>query len=244
MTDKKNIMNAALAKAQAEFADIPKNRPARIVTDKGTYSYKYADLADVLKAVTKPLNDNGLFISQKTVIVWGENGQANLVLHTVLMHESGESLESEWPLALQQRPQQTGALLSYYRRYALCSLLGIQAEEMEDQVEQDHSAGTQGDKPVRRHSGQIPMNGKRTKTELKAWVHEFVAELHACSDVDQLDQLVNDSDEMIAAVQKDLSNHWWGDDRNPDYEPVPARIARLRRELVEAAEGGEPELPV
>ncbi len=228
-------LDAALVKAQGEFKPIDKNRVATIVSTKGRYTYKYADLADVLRAVQPALTKNKLAQTQRTGIVWRED-RANLVIYTELRHESGERLVSEWPLALQQQPQQTGSLLSYYRRYALCALLGIAAEDLEDKEEEDTLAETQGQKPVQRaskpHTGAIPTNSGKRKTELQAWLKEFVADIHACSDVSELDALITSSDEMISAVQKDLPGWWYGDDRNPDYESVGARIARVRKELV------------
>ncbi len=232
---KTDLLDAALVKAQGAFSPIEKNREATIVSDKGRYKYKYADLSDVLKAVQPALTKNNLAQSQRTGIVWRE-GTANLVIYTELRHASGQKIVSEWPLALQQRPQQTGALFSYYRRYALCGLLGIAAEDLEDKEEEDALDQTQGQKPVQRglerHRGAIPTNSGHRKTELQAWLKEFVADLHACSDAAELDALIASSDEMIAAVQKDLSGWWYGDERNPDYEAVAARIARLRKELV------------
>ncbi len=227
-------LDAALVKAQGEFKAIDKNRVATIVSTKGRYTYKYADLADVLRAVQPALTANGLAQIQRTLIVWRED-RANLIIRTELRHVSGEMVASEWPLALQQQPQQTGSLLSYFRRYALCALLGIAAEDMEDKEEEDTLAETQGQKPVQRaskpHTGAIPTNSGKRKTELQAWLKEFVADIHACSDVGELDALITSSDEMIAAVQKDLSGWWYGDDRNPDYEAVAGRIARVRKEL-------------
>ena len=66
-----------------------------------------------------------------------------------------------------------------------------------------------------------------------------MADVHACSDAGELDALINSSDEMIAAVQQDLPGWWYGDDRNPDYEAVAARIARVRKELVGEGEGDQ-----
>ena len=229
------LLDAALVKAQGDFAPIEKNRTATIVSSKGRYTYKYADLSDVLRAIQPALTKHGLAQIQRTGIVWREDS-ANLVIYTELHHESGEKIVSEWPLALQQQPQQTGSLYSYYRRYALCGLLGIAAEDIEDKEEEDTLDQTQGQKAVRKgtekHKGAIPTNSGKRKTELQAWLKKFVADIHGCSDVSELDALVASSDEMIAAVQKDLPGWWYGDDRNPDFEAVAARIARVRKELI------------
>ena len=101
--------------------------------------------------------------------------------------------------------------------------------------EQDTLDQTQGQKPVQRgvekHKGTIPTNSGRRKTDLQAWLKEFVSDIHACSDAEELDALISSSDDMIAAVQQDLPGWWYGDERNPDYEAVAARIARVRKEL-------------
>ncbi len=229
------LLDAALVKAQGAFSPIEKRRTATIVGEKGRYKYKYADLSDVLQAVQPALTKNNLAQNQRTGIVWRENS-ANLVIYTELRHASGEKIVSEWPLALQQKPQQTGALFSYYRRYALCGLLGIAAEDLEDKEEEDALDQTQGQKPVQKgvepHKGTIPTNSGRRKTDLQAWLKEFVRDIHACSDAEELDALISSNDDMIAAVQQDLPGWWYGDERNPDYEAVAARIARIRKELV------------
>ena len=228
-------IHGAMVKAQTAFKTIEKRRKATIVSQKGTFEYKYADLADVLESVVAALNEAGIYVSQPTKTIWSDNGTASLMLTTVLRHESGECLESEWPIPIQQSPQQTGSLLSYYRRYALCSLLGIAAEEESDKTEEDTLDKTQGNKPVQRgrqkHSGQVPTNSGKTKTEIMAWVRSFVSDIHGCSDEDELDSLIASNAEMIAICQSDFSNWWYGDSRNPDYEPVPQIIERRRKEM-------------
>lgn len=229
-------IHGAMVEAQKAFKTIEKRRSATITSQKGTFTYKYADLADVLDSVVEALNEAGIYVSQPTKVIWSESNTAGLMLKTILRHaDSGESLESEWPIPIQQQPQQTGSLLSYYRRYALCSLLGIAAEEEDDKTEEDTLDKTQGNKPVQRgrqkHSGQIPTNSGKTKTEVTAWVRAFVSDIHGCSDEDELDALIASNAEMIAICQKDFSNWWYGDSRNPDYEPVPQIIERRRKEM-------------
>jgi hypothetical protein len=221
---------AALVKAQKAFKPIKKTKTAKIVSAKGSYSFKYADLADVLDAVIAALNANGIALTQRTKIVW-ESGNANMVIVTELLHESGETISGEWPLAMQQMPQQTGILLSYYRRYAATAILGVASETDTDKTEGDESETVQGDKPVKKHKGQTPVTGKHTQSDLKAWVQGFSRDLHACSDVSELDALVTSSQDMITEVQNNLSAWWYGHEKNPDYEPLPQLIQRLHKEL-------------
>lgn len=119
---------AALAKAQAEFVAPPKNKTAKVRSDKGNYEYHYADLADIFEAIRKPLTKNELAVSQNIGVFDGVPA-----LETRLMHSSGEQIVSYWPLPTAPlKPQEWGSLLTYYRRYALSAAVGIAADEDED----------------------------------------------------------------------------------------------------------------
>jgi hypothetical protein len=122
---------AALAAAQGRFPHIAKTKTATVRPKNGgsPYSYSYADLADVLDAVRPVLAREGLAIAQPTE--YGPDGR--LYLATRLLHTSGGSLTAT--IALGQDPgqhQAFGGALTYLRRYALTTLLGIQADEDDD----------------------------------------------------------------------------------------------------------------
>lgn len=115
---------AALSAAQGAFPPIPKTKTAKT----GTYSYTYADLADVLAAVRPVLSANGLALVQRTVREAG-----GLILSTELHHVAGEVLVSEVDLRQDAgNHQQFGGALTYLRRYEAVTLLGIQADEDTD----------------------------------------------------------------------------------------------------------------
>jgi hypothetical protein len=121
---------AALAKAQLAFPAIKKDKKVTVKTQKGTYYYSYADLADVIAAVRKPLADAGLAFTQITRF---DNGKLWLV--TCLIHESGQSVEGVYPLPDQKAltdPQGFGSALTYAKRYGLSAILGIATEEDDD----------------------------------------------------------------------------------------------------------------
>lgn len=111
----------ALVKAQAEFPKIEKRRTAKI----GTYSYKYADLTDIMDAIRPALTRYGLFVTQGV-----NEGQ----LYSKVLSKSGAVLENAIPLtqARGEGPQAMGSALTYARRYGLCALLGIVADEDDD----------------------------------------------------------------------------------------------------------------
>jgi hypothetical protein len=117
----------ALAKAQAEIAAPKKGRTAQIRSEKGAYSYHYADLADVIECYRAPLSKHGLALAQATRV---ENG--HIVLTTKLLHSSGQWLDSEYPITIFNRPQEQGSAITYARRYAVTALLGIAAEDDDD----------------------------------------------------------------------------------------------------------------
>ena len=108
---------AALAKAQGAMENAIMNRT------NPHFKTKYADLAAVLNAARKPLSANGLAIVQTI----GDG-----VLHTRLLHTSGQWIASEHPLPMSGRPQEIGSALTYARRYSLSALIGIAADEDDD----------------------------------------------------------------------------------------------------------------
>lgn len=117
----------ALAKAQTLIASPKKDKTAKIKSDKGQYEYTYADLASVLDAARKPLNDNGLTLVQP---IGYQDG--HMILRTVLLHVSGEWIDSEYPIPAFARAQEQGSAITYARRYAASAFLGIAAEDDDD----------------------------------------------------------------------------------------------------------------
>ena len=108
---------AALAAAQGMMQNAIMNRV------NPHFKSKYADLAAIWDAARKPLSANGLSIVQTI----GDG-----VLHTRLLHTSGQWIASEHPLPLSGRPQEIGSALTYARRYSLSALIGIAADEDDD----------------------------------------------------------------------------------------------------------------
>lgn len=134
-SDAINEIAAALAKAQGAFHSIPKNKTGKVsgTTKAGKffeYEYKYAALPDVLDGIKEALSSNDLTYVQPTVIADG-----NLIVLTRIMHSSGQWIESEYPVcAISAEHQKMGAAMTYARRYALTSLVGVAADEDVDGV--------------------------------------------------------------------------------------------------------------
>lgn len=118
-----NELAAALAKAQAKIENAPLNK------SNPHFKSKYADLAAIREAVTKPLTDQGLSYVQMT----GKDDAGQFVLFTRLMHTSGQWLESVYPLPVSVDKQQAmGSAITYARRYSLAAVCGVAAEEDDD----------------------------------------------------------------------------------------------------------------
>jgi hypothetical protein len=123
---------SALAKAQAELVNPEKSLTATIRTGRpgeGERSFRYAPLASGLDIVRKTLGQHEIATIQSTAI----DKDAGLVnLTTMLAHASGEWIASDWPVcpvAETANPQRMGAALTYARRYALFTLIGIAGED-------------------------------------------------------------------------------------------------------------------
>src|SRR5262245_47038026 len=123
---------SALAKAQAELINPEKSLTAIIPTGRpgeGVRSFRYAPLSSGLDIVRKTLGQHEIATLQTTAIDQTA-GMVNLT--TTLAHASGEWIASDWPvcpIAETAYPQRMGAALTYARRYALFTLVGIAGED-------------------------------------------------------------------------------------------------------------------
>src|SRR5262249_46320905 len=122
----------ALAKAQAELVNPEKSLTATIATatpGERERTFCYAPLSSGLDIVRKTLGQHEIATMQTTNIDQA-SGLVNLT--TVLAHASGEWIASDWPvcpIAEMLSPQRMGMALTYARRYALFTLVGIAGED-------------------------------------------------------------------------------------------------------------------
>ena len=123
---------SALAKAQAELINPEKSLTATIRNGRvgeGERSFRYAPLSSGLDIVRKTLGQHEIATVQTTAI---DHAAGIVNLTTTLAHASGEWIASDWPvcpIAETANPQRMGAALTYARRYALFTLVGIAGED-------------------------------------------------------------------------------------------------------------------
>jgi hypothetical protein len=123
---------AALAKAQAHLVNPEKSLTAIIAGGRpgeAARSFRYAPLSSGLEIVRKTLSEHELAVIQTTAV---DQSSRMLTLTTMLAHSSGEWIASYWPVcsvAEIANPHRIGAALTYARRYALFTLVGIAGED-------------------------------------------------------------------------------------------------------------------
>jgi hypothetical protein len=135
----------ALAKAQTELSNPEKAMIGSIYNARSDsqQSFRYASLSSGLDIIRKVLGGQQIAVAQTTDIDRA-NGTVNLT--TVLLHTSGEWISSDWPvcqLSETSAPRRMGAALTYARRYALFTMVGIAGEDDLDapDIANDESKG-------------------------------------------------------------------------------------------------------
>ena len=121
----------ALAKAQIELSNPEKAMIGTIYnarTDR-QQSFRYASLSSGLDIIRKVLGSQQIAVTQTTAI---DRASGTVNLTTLLVHTSGEWISSDWPvcrLSETATPRRMGAALTYARRYALFTMVGIAGED-------------------------------------------------------------------------------------------------------------------
>src|SRR6266576_3869160 len=140
-------ISGALAKAQAELTNPEKSLSATIHSPfprEADRTFRYAPLSSGLDIVRKTLGRHEIAAVQATEI----DKEAGLIrLTTILAHASGEWVASDWPvcaLADTAAPHRMGAALTYARRYALFTLVGIAGEDDLDAPDLNVHSGPAG----------------------------------------------------------------------------------------------------
>jgi hypothetical protein len=161
----------ALAEFQAAIPPIAKTKTARVNSrNGGSYSYHYADIATIQRAIAPRLQESGLSVTFDT-------RQEADTLHVVCIvhHVDGHSEQTAFPVPIDRQArmndtQKVGSALTYGRRYALCAALGIVTAEGDDDAQ---TAGSNPPPPGARSSlgaptGSVPPgrhNGTRHTAE-------------------------------------------------------------------------------
>jgi hypothetical protein len=114
--DLKNFA-VALAEVQASM------KPLRRNADNPFFKSSYTDLAAMAENLYPILAAKGFSVVQ------GGDGTS---LSTLLLHSSGEWVETSLPMPNEPNPQKLGSVITYFRRYALAAIVGATSEGEDD----------------------------------------------------------------------------------------------------------------
>jgi hypothetical protein len=132
MSESIATLAAALVKAQGQM------KPAIKDATNPHFRSTYADLASVIEASRKPLADNGLAISQHIDLEADGAGGGIVGVTTLLLHASGEWLQSRAAAVVVKRdPQSIGSAVTYLRRYGWQAVIGLAAEDDDGEAATD-----------------------------------------------------------------------------------------------------------
>jgi hypothetical protein len=142
----------ALVKFKQECPKVELNSTVKVATKTGgSYTFDYADLPYIKSIVEPILANNGLFLTQAPL----EDGK----LGSMLMHISGEWISSVSDIGNIQgkTSQEYGSLITYFKRYAYCAILGIAADKDDDANAAD---GNTANKSERKVTSQPPTKAR------------------------------------------------------------------------------------
>jgi hypothetical protein len=243
----------ALAKAQTELSNPEKAMVGTIYNARsdGPQGFRYASLSSGLDIVRKTLGGHQIAVTQTTDID-RTNGTINLT--TILLHTSGEWISSHWPvcqLSETSAPRRMGAALTYARRYALFTMVGIAGEDdldapdlTSDQLESQKatnvslaSRSSAGPVPVRPSQSGNVMYGSEPVCEKPA-VEEFAvtrAEL-----IREIEALPQDELQARAIAILKAKNRLPADDAKWVEDAFAARMVQERAPVDVKLDGPTP----
>lgn len=157
------------------------------------FKSSYASLSNILDSINTPLIEAGLTFSQ---LPTGENGLTTIVIHG----ESGEFLQATYDMRpVKDDPQGRGSVITYQRRYALASVLGLNIDD-----DDDANTGTHGGKtPEQAEDNNKPWLNKGSK-EFDAVVKRLQA---GTATVKQIREHYKVSKTMEAELNQITLNH-------------------------------------
>jgi ERF superfamily len=212
-------ISAALAKAQAELTNPEKSLVGTIRSPfprEADRTFRYAPLSSGLDIVRKSLGRHEIATIQSTEI---DNEGGLLRLTTILAHSSGEWVSSEWPVCRItdiSSAQRMGAALTYARRYALFTLVGIAGEDDLDAPDLDAGPNPAAELPRppdhrKQGNGQaagaqrtVPGDGKLPEASAKSVLGVQLSASLRESLIEQLD-VIKSADEAAAWAHRNLS---------------------------------------
>lgn len=153
---------AALAAAQGTFEPIEKNQSAHIKprdSGKAAYSFKYADLSEILLKTKTGRTANNLALTQ--LVTNKPRDQGGVMIRTILGHSSGARMEAtlDVPRGREGELKDFGGYITYLRRYIVGPMLGVAADDdIDAHPDGDDAPGSYSANPVSGPRNPAPTN--------------------------------------------------------------------------------------
>lgn len=222
---------SALAAAQAELQDPPRNKMGQVRNGRAS---TYAGLDDLLQSARPVLSRHGLAVTQ---LVEVRDGTSYLV--SKLIHGSGDSLESLWQLSCTGSAQERGSELTYARRYTLEGLLGVAATDDDDgggaSKGRSRQASQRNPPPSQSRAPSAPPAPQQEQT--KIWSQpEAIAfsdrlkelELSYAEACDTIEHVSGERPSAMSARRRDDALHWLTVDEGARDEYTKVCLRRER----------------
>jgi hypothetical protein len=247
----------ALAKAQIELSNPEKAMVGTVYNSRSEspQSFRYASLSSGLDIIRKTLGGQQIAIAQTTDI---DRASGTVNLTTVLLHTSGEWISSHWPvcqLSETSAPRRMGAALTYARRYALFTMVGIAGEDDLDAPPDATNDAGEGPKaavtslagnpdptPASARPGQFqPRNGTNQPVREKLGAEESAAiRAHL---VQEIEALPGDDLQPRAIAILKAKNRLSADDAKQVEDAFAARMAQEEPSVEVPTTDQPPSLP-
>lgn len=191
------LLAQALLKAQTEFMTASKD------AKNPFFKSKYATLNSVWEAVATALHNNGLVCIQPIV---------NNMVATTIIHTSGQFITSECPIvcAKQNDPQALGSAITYSRRYALASMLGVMTDDDDDaesaMVRKQPKSAPKPAEKAEPASTEIPVGNLSNKCALDIFAAKTTGELISIYNAYATTEPITDLKAACAAMKKQLES--------------------------------------
>lgn len=139
-----NNLNQKFAKVLNEVPNFSTDETA----NAGSRTYKYLNLATLLKNIKPIFEKHGLAFSQKVTYTPNTDGRQILgTVETIIFDENERQTVCEYPFFVTGDPQQVGSAITYARRYSLTTVLGIFPDKDDDGSYARHQYET-ADRPI------------------------------------------------------------------------------------------------
>ena len=171
-------------KAQAEMVNASKD------STNPHFKSKYADLTSVRDACVPFLNKHGIAVLQPVIQL--ENKQ---YIKTILLHETGESMECLTEIMHAQNTAQAhGSGITYARRYGLQSLVCIGAEDDD---------GAKASENLKQELIYLPLkNDEDVRKGAENWFKKFKEDAENCESLNELDELYKKNENALKKLSK------------------------------------------